>query len=92
MICEYRKDGYSKNIKNSFKNYPFGYYEYFKEILMREMKGVTFKKRLYAVKHYILFSYLTKQYEYKNIKSIKNKILYFVLYIPGIIKAKIKFK
>lgn len=92
MICEYRKDGYSKNIKNNFKNYPFGYYEYFKEILMREMKGVTFKKRLYAVKHYILFSYLTKQYEYKNIKSIKNKILYFVLYIPGIIKAKIKFK
>lgn len=92
MICEYQNDGYSKNIKKQFKENPFGYYEYFKEILMRDMKGVTFKKRLYAIKHYILFSKLAKKKQsVKNIKSIKNRILYCVLYVPGIVKTAILF-
>lgn len=93
MICEYQKDGYSKNIQKEFKNNPFGYYEYFKEILMRDMKGVALKKRLYTIKHYILFSKLAnKKQSLKNIKSIKNRILYCILYIPGIIKTRIRFK
>lgn len=89
MVCEYQSEGYSKNISKEFKENPFGYYEYFKEILERDMKGAKFKKKLYAVKHYILFSYLTKQYNIKNIKNLDCKLLYIVLFLPGIIKSKI---
>ena len=83
MICEYQNEGYSKNILKNFKESPFGYFEYFKEIFMHSMKGVKFNKRLYAIKHYILFLYLTKNKKgLKNVKGIYNKILYIVLYIP----------
>lgn len=88
MICEYQKEGYSKNIIEQFKKNPYGYYEYFKEILERDFSGVNFSKRLYAIKHYILFSYLTRQYQSKTIKNVFNKLLYYVLLIPGIIKSK----
>lgn len=88
MICEYQKEGYTQNIVKQFKENPYGYYDYFKEILQKDMKGVTFNKRLYAIKHYILFSYLTKQYNTKMIKKFGNKILYFFLLIPGIVKSK----
>ena len=70
MICEYQKDGYTKNIKKQFIENPWN-------------------KRLYAIKHYILFSYLTKNKKsIQNIKGIENKILYLILYLPGIIKSK----
>ena len=36
MICEYQDEGYTKNIMEQFKKYPFGYYMYFKEILDRK--------------------------------------------------------
>ena len=88
MICEYQEKGYTKNIVKQFKKYPYGYYKYFSEILERNMHGVLLSKRLYAIKHYILFSYLIKQYSSKNIKDIENKILYYILLIPGIIKSK----
>ena len=87
MICEYQEEGYSKNIREQFKKNPYGYYEYFKEILERDFSGVKFNKRLYAIKHYILFSYLTKQYQSKNIKNVFNKLLYYLLLIPGKIKS-----
>lgn len=93
MICEYQKDGYSKNIFKEFKANPCGYYKYFKEILKRDMDGVILNKRLYVIKHYILFSKLAnKRNSLKNIKSIKNKVLYCILYVPGVIKTKIKFR
>ena len=92
MICEYQQEGYTKNIAKQFKENPYGYYEYFKEILQREFKGIRFSKRLYVIKHYILFSYLTKQYKTINIKEVKNKVLYFMLLLPGIIKTKLKYK
>lgn len=88
MICEYQEKGYTKNIVKQFLRYPYGYYKYFAEILEKNMAGVLLSKRLYAIKHYILFSYLTKQYSSKNIKDIENKILYYILLIPGIIKSK----
>ena len=88
MICEYQEKGYTKNIVKQFQKYPYGYYEYFAEILEKNMAGVLLSKRLYAIKHYILFSYLTKQYRSKNIKDVENKILYYILLIPGIIKSK----
>lgn len=87
MICEYQEEGYTKNIEKQFKENPYGYYEYFKEILQRDMKGVNFKKRLYVIKHYILFSYLVKKYNFKIINGVTNKIVYFLLIIPGILKS-----
>lgn len=92
MICEYQQDGYSKNINKEFKENPYGYYEYFKEILAMNFKGVKFRKRIYAIKHYILFSYLTKQYHSRSIRNIENKILYYVFLLPGVIKSRAKNK
>ena len=93
MICEYQKDGYSKNIIKQFKNNPYGYYKYFQEILEKDMKGVKFPKRLYVIKHYILFGKLINAKKSLNkIMSTKNKILYCLLYVPGRIKTKMKFK
>ena len=93
MICEYQSQGYTKNIIKQFKQSPYGYYEYFKEIIQRNMKGVIFRKRIYIIKHYILYKYLTKSKKgLKNIKDKTNKILYVFLYIPGMIKSKIDFK
>ncbi|CDE25864.1 glycosyl transferase family 2 [Clostridium sp. CAG:440] len=92
MICEYQKDGYSKNIIEQFKNNPYGYYKYFQEILEKDMKGVKLSKRLYVIKHYILFGKLINAKKSLNkIMSTKNKILYCLLYVPGRIKTKMKF-
>ena len=90
MICEYLNEGYSKNIKKLFLKNPLGHYEYFKQLLNFDMTGVLFNKRIYAIKHYILFSYLAKQKNLlKNVKGFFNKFLIVILYIPGIIKSYI---
>ena len=92
MICEYQDKGYTKNIVKQFKENPFGYYKYFEEILQKDFRGVTFNKRLYAIKHYILFSYLTKSKKnLSKIRNFENKILFLILYLPGIVKTKKKF-
>ena len=92
MICEYQDKGYTKNIVKQFKKNPFGYYKYFEEILQKDFRGVTFNKRLYAIKHYILFSYLTKSKKnLSKIRNFENKILFLILYLPGIVKTKKKF-
>lgn len=90
MVCEYQEDGYTKNIKKQLQENPYGYYEYFKEIFEHDMRGVPFAKRLYVMKHFILFTYLTKtKHSFKNVKGFFNKILYIGLWIPGTIKSKI---
>ncbi len=89
MICEYQEEGYSNHIEKQFKENPYGYYEYFKEILKRDFKGVKFSKRLYVIKHYILFGYLTKQYQSKPIKNWLNKVLYYILLVPGLVKSSL---
>lgn len=95
MICEYQEEGYTKNVVELFKKYPYGHYEYFKEMFDMDLNGIHFNKRLYLIKHYILFSTLTKRkfkYSFNNIKGTYNKILFTTLYIPGIILTKRKFK
>lgn len=93
MICEYQDKGYTKNIIKQFKENPFGYYKYFEEILQKDFKGVTFNKRLYAIKHYILFCYLTKSKKnLSKIRNIENKILFSILYLPGMVKTRMRFK
>ena len=84
MVCEYQEDGYTKNINKEFVNNPFGYYMYFYEILNdMDMKGVPFCKRLYVIKHFILFEYLTGQKSKLSKVGVKNKILIIILWIPG---------
>ena len=88
-IGEYVDDGYTKNIDKTFKKYPNGYYCYFKEILAKDMKGTLLKKRIYAIKHYILFGVLSKKkFNIRSIKNISNKIIYLFLYIPGVVKSR----
>ena len=92
MICEYQKNGYTKNIEKEFKENPYGYYYYFLEILQRDIRGIKFSKRLYVIKHLILFTTLTNEKKNINkIKGIRNKVLYVLLYIPGKIKTKNTF-
>lgn len=90
MVCEYQEEGYTKNINKEFVNNPFGYYMYFCEILNEmDMKGVSLGKRLYVIKHFILFSEITKTtIKIKKIRNLLNKFLVSVLYIPGKIKSK----
>ncbi len=93
MICEYQKDGYTKNINKQFIENPKGYYEFFKEIFDQNMRGVTLKKRLYVYKHYILFCVLNnKKNITKDIPGLWNKIMIRILYLPGKIKTRRKFK
>jgi len=87
----YLEDGYTKNLKKVFKNNPYGYYEYFKECLTYIKKdNCTFNRRLYFIRQYILFSYLTKKTKKEAIKNVKglNKLLIIILIIPGYIKSK----
>jgi len=94
MVCEYQEAGYTNNIEKQFIENPNGYFDYFKEILMRkDLKGITFKKRLYVIKHYILFSYLSKgKINLEEITSFLNKFLVAILYFPGIIKSRKQFR
>lgn len=92
MICEYQTEGYTKNIIKQFKENPHGYFCYFKEILNKDMKNVVFKKRLYAIKHYILFATLTNQKNViKQACGTYNKLLIMLLYIPGKIATQKRF-
>lgn len=93
IIGGYREDGYTRNFLKVFKENPLGYYEYFKEILEMDLKGVTFKKKTYIYKHYILFSILAERdAAIRNVTGLINKIIVAILWIPGAIKTKIKFK
>jgi hypothetical protein len=86
-------EGYTKNLKEQFLSNPNGYFRFFQEILEKDMRGVILKKRIYAIKHYILFATLTKQkYDLKKIKGFYNKLLIIILWIPGKMKTKRNFK
>lgn len=90
IVSEYMEDGYSKNIVKYFKKYPEGYYNFFKECLSYSNKENTTKhKRMYFIKHYILFSYLTRRSIFKCIKGVTgyNKFLVMLFVIPGYIKS-----
>lgn len=86
---DYTEEGYTKNINKVFVDNPNGYFKYFEEILGRDISGVRFNKRLYIIKHYILFSILSKnKVNIMEIKKFSNKLLIILLYFPGLIKTK----
>lgn len=85
---EYQADGYTSNMNKIFIENPKGFYEYFREILKLDMSNVILKKRIYVIKHYILFAYLSKaKIKLSDVNSIINKYLIIVMYIPGILKS-----
>lgn len=95
VVSEYLDDGYTKNILSIFKKAPKGHYHYYLEMFNFDMDGVPFKKRLHIIKHYILFSCLTKQNKsevIKNTKGLLNKILVTILITPGYEATKKRFK
>ena len=61
-------------------------------MLKKDFSGVKWEKRIYIIKHYILFKYLSKQKMDLRKTSFVNKLLIYILYIPGIIKSYVKFK
>lgn len=88
-IGDYQENGYTSNILKTFTASPYGYLKYFEEILQKDFKGVSWKKRLYVIKHYILFLTITKEkLKLRPIKDFLNKILIVILFLPGKIKAK----
>lgn len=92
VIGTYLADGYTKNIKKVFIENPKGYMKYFEEILSFNTDGILFEKRLYIIKHYILFCYLTNKKDIlKNVKGNLNKFLIALLYVPGVLKTKLTF-
>ena len=88
-IMEYQEGGYTSNIRKTFIASPFGYLKYFEEILQKDFKKVKLNKRLYAIKHYILFLTITNEkLDLKKVRNILNKILVIILFMPGKIKSQ----
>ena len=93
IIGDYKNDGYTKNINKVFATAPLGYYEYFKELFKLDFKGVSFSKKMYIYKHYILFANLAaRENAIKNVHGFFNKLMVLILWIPGSIATKRKFK
>lgn len=92
-IGDYKDDGYTNNILKVFQENPLGYYMFFKEILEMNLEGVSFSKRMYIYKHYILFANLAyRDHVFSSVEGIFNKIMVMILWIPGRIATKKKFK
>ncbi len=91
--ARYEEDGYSKNIREQFKKYPYGYLKYFQELLNYPDQDILFRKRLYMIKHYILFGYLTHTTFEEMMNKVHgfNKFLVILLYLPGKCKSRLQF-
>lgn len=91
-IGDYKDDGYTKNILDVFVDNPLGYYKYFSEILEMNLKGVSFDKKMYIYKHYIMFANLAEQKNaIKTVDGIMNKFMITLLWIPGTIATRKRF-
>ena len=93
IIGDYKNDGYVKNKKRVFELAPLGFYEYFKEILKMNLKGISFSKKMYIYKYYIMFAILSARSDaIKNVKGSFNKIMIIILWIPISILTRKNFK
>ena len=59
---DYLDDGYTKNINDTFKTSPKGYY--FKEILSKGLKGIRIRKKIYIINNYLKFKIKMKKIKY----------------------------
>ena len=85
--------GYTKNYLDYFRKAPNGYYEYFKELLELDLTGVSFEKKMYIYKHYILFAVLAnKKHVFNKIQGFLNRVIVILLWMPGKFKTKKMFK
>lgn len=92
IVGDYKDDGYTNNINEIFQLDPLGYYEYFREILEMNLKGVPFKKKMYIYKHYILFANLSaRSNAIKNVRGLFNKMMIAFLWLPGKIMTRKRF-
>ena len=67
--------------------------EYFRELLELDLTGVSFQKKMYIYKHYILFAVLAnKKHVISRVLGFRNKLIIALLWIPGKIKTKKQFK
>ena len=64
---EYREDGYTKNIIDTLKKNPIGYYKYFKEILQKDLRGASVRKKIYILKNYVFFLFMDISVKLKKI-------------------------
>lgn len=62
-IGDYEDDGYTKNIRRTFYEAPKGYYKFFKEIFWKALFKANVKKKIYVVKHFILFWILKNKHK-----------------------------
>lgn len=86
---DYLEEGYTRNFIKLFIDNPQGYLQYFQDILARDTKGVKFDKRLYIIKHYILFSSLSnKKICVKCVRSLFDRLLVLILILPGRWKSR----
>lgn len=94
LICNYKEDGYTNNIEKMFFKYPKGYLKYYRSMLCMPLKGVKVDRYLSIIKNYLFFIYINEAKFFKEIKKIKikEKILLILLYIPGYLKYKIKYR
>ena len=93
IIGDYKQDGYVKNIKRVYEVAPLGYYELYKFILKMNLKGVPFSKKIYIYKHYILFANLAaRENGIKNVDGLINKIIVGILWVPGMVATKRRYK
>ena len=91
-IGDYKNDGYTQNIKKTFVESPMGYFMYFKEILDMDLKDVTFDKKKYIFKQYILFANLAERdHAILMVNGLKRRLLLAILWIPGTIKTRRMF-
>lgn len=88
----YLEDGYSQNIhKYMFEN-PKGYLKYYKAFL--NMPGdIRINKRFSVMKNLLFINFVLKGPFFKNIKGLKfkDRFLLTLLYLPALIKYKIKW-
>ena len=52
---DYLNNGYTEKIYKTYNESPRGYYCYFKEILNKDMKGISLRKKMYIWKNYLKF-------------------------------------
>ena len=87
VICEYREDGYSKNVKKLLKNNPLGY-RYIKDLNYRHSK--TLKGKFAEMIKYCCANFMC--HDGQGYKLAANKPMYLLCFIPGALCYLIFYK